>query len=36
MPGDLTWAADGFKCRRCVGTIQEADLSEDLIVDGDI
>ena len=27
--------ADGFMCRRCHGTIQEADLAEDLMVDGE-
>ena len=26
--GDL-WVADGFRCRRCDGTIQEVDLAED-------
>ena len=30
--GDLSWVVDGFRCRRCNGTIQDA---EDLIVDGD-
>ena len=29
------WVADGFRCRRCDGTIQEVDLAEDLIVDGE-
>ena len=29
------WVADGFRCRRCDGTIQEADLTEDLSVDGE-
>ena len=32
--GDLSRAADGFRCRRCDGTIQEADLAEDLMMDG--
>ena len=32
--GDLSRVADGFMCRRCDGTIQEADLVEDLMVDG--
>ena len=27
--------ADGFRCRRCDGTIQEVDLAEDLMVDGE-
>ena len=27
--------ADGFRCRRDDGTIQEADLAEDLMVDGE-
>ena len=31
--GDLSRVADGFMCRRCDGTIQEADLAEDLMVD---
>ena len=35
MRGDLSWVADGFMCRRCNGTIQEADQAEDLMVDGD-
>ena len=34
--GDLSRVADGFRCRRCDGTIQEVDLAEDLIVDGEI
>ena len=33
--GDLSQVADGFMCRRCDGTIQEADLAEDLMVDGE-
>ena len=33
--GDLSRVADGFRCRRCDGTIQEADLAEDLMVDGE-
>ena len=36
MRGDLSQVADGFRCRRCDGTIQEADLDENLMVDGDI
>ena len=32
--GDLSRVADGFMCRRYDGTIQEADLAEDLMVDG--
>ena len=31
---DLSLVADGFKCKLCDGTIQEADLAEDLVVDG--
>ena len=27
--------ADGFRCRQCDGTIQEVDLAEDLMVDGE-
>ena len=30
--GDLSWVADDFRCKRCDGTIQEADLDEDLMV----
>ena len=30
-----THVADGFSCRRCDGTIQEAHLAEDLMVDGE-
>ena len=33
--GDLSWVADGFWCRQCDGTIQEADLDEYLMVDGE-
>ena len=35
MRGDLSQVADGFKCRRCDGKIQEVDLAEDLVVDGE-
>ena len=35
MRGDLTLVADGFRCKRYDGTIQEADLAEDLVVDGE-
>ena len=31
--GDLLWVADGFRCKHCDGTVQEADLDEKLIVD---
>ena len=33
--GDLSRVADCFRCRRCDGTIQEVDLDEDLMVDGE-
>ena len=33
--GDLSRLADGFRCRRCDGTIQEVDPAEDLMVDGE-
>ena len=33
--GDLSRVADGFRCRRCDGTIQEADLAEDLMVEAE-
>ena len=29
---DLSQVADGLRCRRCDGTIQDADLAEDLMV----
>ena len=35
MRGDLLQVADGFRCRRCDGTIQEILLAEDLMVDGE-
>ena len=35
MLGDLSLVADVFMCRRCDGTIQEVDLDEDLLVDGE-
>ena len=35
MSGDLSRVADSCMCRRCDGTIQEADLAEDLMVDGE-
>ena len=35
MRGDLSRVADRFMCRRCDGTIHEADLAEDLMVDGE-
>ena len=35
MRGDLSRVADGFRCRQCDGTIQEVDLAEDLIVNGE-
>ena len=35
MHGDLSRVADGFRCRRCDGTIHEVDLAEDLMVDGE-
>ena len=35
MRGDLSQVADGFRCRRCDGIIQEADLVEDLMADGE-
>ena len=31
--GDLSLVADGFRCNRCDGTIQEADLAGDLVVE---
>ena len=37
LHGDLSRVADNFRCMRCDcdGTIQEADLAEDLMVDGE-
>ena len=32
---DLSRVADGFRCRRCDGTIQEVDLAENQRVDRD-
>ena len=31
--GDLSLVADGFRCKRCEGIIQEADLAGDLVVE---
>ena len=31
MHGDLSRVANGFRCGRCDGTIQEADLTEELM-----
>ena len=33
--GDLSRVAERVRCRRCDGTIQEVDLAEDLMVDGE-
>ena len=33
--GDLSLVVDGFRCNGCDGTVQEADLAEDLLVDGE-
>ena len=33
--GGLSRVADGFRCRRCDGTIQEVDLADDLMMDGE-
>ena len=33
--GDLSLVVDGFRCKRCDRTIQEADVAEDLVVDGE-
>ena len=33
MCGDLSRVADSFRCRRWDGTIQEADLAEDLMAE---
>ena len=34
MHGDLSRVADGFRFRRCDGTVQEASLGDDLMVEG--
>ena len=34
MRDDVSRVADGFRCGRCDGTIQEVDLAEDIMVDG--
>ena len=31
--GDLSRVVDGFRCRRCDGTIQEVDIADDLMVE---
>ena len=31
----MSLVADGFRCKRCDGTIQESDLAVDLVVDGE-
>ena len=31
----MSLVADGFRCKHCDGTIQEADLARDLVVDGE-
>ena len=33
--GELSLFVDGFICKRCDGTIQETDVAEDLVVDGE-
>ena len=33
--GDLLLVADGFSCKQCDRTIQEADLARELVVDGE-
>ena len=35
MRGDLPRVADGFRCMLCNGTMQEDDLADDLMVDGE-
>ena len=34
--GELSLVADGFRCKQCDGTIQEANLAEDLVVVVDV
>ena len=33
--GNLSLVVDGFRCKQCDGTIQEADLVKDLVMDGE-
>ena len=33
--GNLSLVVDGLRCKRCDGTIQEADLPKDLVMDGE-
>ena len=33
--GDLSFVVDGFRCKRCDGTIPETDLADYLVVDGE-
>ena len=35
VSGDLSLLANGLRCKRCVGTLQEVDLAMDLVVDGE-
>ena len=32
----MSLVADGFRCKRCDGTIQDADLAGELVVDGEL
>ena len=36
VDNNLSQVDDSFMCRRCDGTIQEVDLAEDLMVDGEM
>ena len=36
VSGEFLLLVDGFRCKRCDSTIQEADLVEDLVVDGEM
>ena len=33
--GNLSLVVDGLNCKRCDGTIQEADIAKDLVMDGE-
>ena len=33
--GNLSLVVDGFRCERCEGTVHEADLAKDLVMDGE-
>ena len=36
LRGDLSLLADGFRCKRCDGTIQESNLAGGILVGGEV